>query len=204
MSFLPSPDGSATACRACPALIEGGVSSLVAVCAHDAVAVYDVTKNTPCALASGLHYAALTDAAWAADASLLIVASADGYLSFLRFEPGDLGAKCAAPPRVPLPAGLDDLPRAPPSQPKVDGDVVLVGVTPAPPQAPSTPGGAPPTSPAGSAKKKKRIAPTLLAPPTPVKSPAKSPAKEPAPEPTEAPPAKKKKRIAPTLLQPVP
>ena len=163
--------------------------------------MYDVSSNTPCALASGLHYAALTDAAWAADASLLIVASADGYLSFLRFEPGDLGAKCAAPPRVPLPAGLDDLPRAPPA-PQKDDDVVLVGVTPAPPQAPSTPGGAPPASPAGSAKKKKRIAPTLLAPPTPVKSPAKSPAKEPAPE--EAPPAKKKKRIAPTLLQPVP
>ena len=205
VSFLPSPDGSATACRACPALVDGGVSSLVAVCAHDAVAVYDVSSNTPCALASGLHYAALTDAAWAADASLLVVASADGYLSFLRFEPGDLGAKCAAPPRVPLPAGLDDLPRAPPSQPKVDDDVVLVGVTPAPPQAPSTPGGAaPPASPAGSAKKKKRIAPTLLAPPTPVKSPAKSPAKEPAPEADAAPPAKKKKRIAPTLLQPVP
>ena len=55
---------------------------------------------------------------------------------------------------------------------------MLVGVTPAPPQAPSTPGGARAirASPAGSAKKKKRIAPTLLAPPTPVKSPAKSPA----------------------------
>ena len=200
VSFLPSPDGSATACRACPALIEGRTSSLVAVCAHDAVAVYDVAKNTPCAVAQGLHYAALTDAAWAADASLLIVASADGYLSFIRFEAGDLGETCVAPERVPPPAGLDDLRRRPPP-PKADDEVVLLGVTP----APATPGGeAPPASPAGSAKKKKRIAPTLLSPPTPVKSPQKGAAPAPADAAADAPPAKKKKRIAPTLLSTVP
>ena len=210
VSFLPSPDGlPATACRGVPPpLSERWLSSLVAVCAPDAVAVYDVSSNTPCALS---RRACTTPRAHGRGPGRRRVAPDRRVgrrlpVLFTVSASRGFGAKCAAPPRVPLPAGLDDLPRAPPAAAKVDDDVVLVGVTPARPQAPSTPGGAaPPAPPRGERQEEEaRIAPTLLAPPTPVKSPAKSPAKEPAPEPTEAPPAKKKKRIAPALLSAVP
>ncbi|KAH8072273.1 hypothetical protein JL721_3537 [Aureococcus anophagefferens] len=70
-----------------------------ALLCHDAFAVHDVRSGRPLAVGAGGHYAALTDGAWAPDGSALILASADGYLSFARFDPGELGER-AAPGRA--------------------------------------------------------------------------------------------------------
>ena len=192
-AFLASPEGACGGARACPALFrrgDGPPRALVALLCHDAFAVHDVRSGRPLAVGAGGHYAALTDGAWAPDGSALILASADGYLSFARFDPGELGERVDAP----RPAAAAE-PAAPPANDEAAPGTPHAAPAAAAPPRPET-GDA-----AASPKKKKRIAPTLLAPPTP-KSPAPEPAPEPAaPAPAEpdAPP-KKKKRIAPTLL----
>ena len=57
----------------------------------DAVTVYDTCSSDPLAVITGLHYAAITDLAWAPDGSLLAISSSDGYCSFVSFEDGELG-----------------------------------------------------------------------------------------------------------------
>lgn len=65
--------------------------SLFAVLTYDSVIIYDTFHNHPLALARGLHYAGLTDAAWSSDGRTLFVTSSDGYISILSFMEGELG-----------------------------------------------------------------------------------------------------------------
>lgn len=65
--------------------------SLFAVLTNDSVIIYDTFHNQPLALARGLHYAGLTDAAWSSDGRTLFVTSSDGYISILSFMEGELG-----------------------------------------------------------------------------------------------------------------
>ena len=58
---------------------------------------YDTHHNRPIAMARGLHYAGLTDAAWSADGRTLFVTSSDGYISILSFGLGELGNVYVAP-----------------------------------------------------------------------------------------------------------
>ena len=76
---------------------------LFAVCTTDTVTVYDTSEPTPVAFVGGLHYAAITDAAWSPDGATLVVSSSDGYCSVLKFEEGELGRRLSvaeAPERV--------------------------------------------------------------------------------------------------------
>ena len=102
-AFLPAPDGPATAVRALGTRVGGG--SFFAVCFQHAVCVYKSEKGkaTPVVLAGGLHRAAINDVAWARDASLLIIASSDGYLSLVKFRPGELGPLDEPLPAIPDP-----------------------------------------------------------------------------------------------------
>lgn len=65
--------------------------SVFAVLTAEDVLVYDTYHNRPLAMARGLHYAGLTDAAWSSDGRTLIVTSSDGYASVLSFADGELG-----------------------------------------------------------------------------------------------------------------
>lgn len=71
--------------------------SIFAVLTADTVLIYDTHHNTPLAMARGLHYAGLTDAAWSNDGRTLFVTSSDGYVSILSFGNGELGEVYEAP-----------------------------------------------------------------------------------------------------------
>mmetsp|Transcript_7456 Transcript_7456/g.11143 ORF Transcript_7456/g.11143 Transcript_7456/m.11143 type:complete len:519 (+) Transcript_7456:75-1631(+) len=106
VAYLPAPDGPAAAVRACPTLFGEEMARCFAVCFSDSVCVYQVPTSPfaahPLLLTRGLHRARLTDVAWARDASMLIIASSDGYLSFLHFEPDEFGKRQPLAP-IPLP-----------------------------------------------------------------------------------------------------
>jgi chromatin assembly factor 1 subunit B len=65
--------------------------SIFAVLTIDTILIYDTIHDQPLAMARGLHYASLTDAAWSADGMTLFVTSSDGYVSILSFANGELG-----------------------------------------------------------------------------------------------------------------
>mmetsp|Transcript_31338 Transcript_31338/g.56774 ORF Transcript_31338/g.56774 Transcript_31338/m.56774 type:complete len:746 (+) Transcript_31338:168-2405(+) len=71
--------------------------SIFAVLTADTVLLYDTHHNHPLAMARGLHYAGLTDAAWSTDGRTLFVTSSDGYVSILSFGDGELGEVYVAP-----------------------------------------------------------------------------------------------------------
>lgn len=71
--------------------------SVFAVLTTDSVVIYDTHHDRPLALARGLHYAGLTDAAWSGDGRTLFVTSSDGYVSILSFGTGELGDAYSAP-----------------------------------------------------------------------------------------------------------
>ena len=71
--------------------------SIFAVLTSDTVLIYDTHHNQPLAMASGLHFAPLTDAAWSNDGKTLFVTSSDGYISILSFGKGELGEVYEAP-----------------------------------------------------------------------------------------------------------
>ena len=67
-----------------------------AVATMDSVVFYDSVSSQAFAVVSALHMAAITDIAWAHDASYVMVSSHDGYCSTITFENDELG--------TPLPA----------------------------------------------------------------------------------------------------
>eukprot|EP00584_Thalassiosira_punctigera_P000770 CAMPEP_0172531222 /NCGR_PEP_ID=MMETSP1067-20121228/4711_1 /TAXON_ID=265564 ORGANISM="Thalassiosira punctigera, Strain Tpunct2005C2" /NCGR_SAMPLE_ID=MMETSP1067 /ASSEMBLY_ACC=CAM_ASM_000444 /LENGTH=727 /DNA_ID=CAMNT_0013315579 /DNA_START=123 /DNA_END=2306 /DNA_ORIENTATION=+ len=71
--------------------------SVFAVLTADTVLIYDTHHDRPLAMARGLHYAGLTDAAWSADGRTLFVTSSDGYVSILSFGVGELGEVYLSP-----------------------------------------------------------------------------------------------------------
>ena len=50
-----------------------------------------VQKSTPVALLCGLHFSTITDMAWSADGTHLMIASRDGYCTVVQFEEAELG-----------------------------------------------------------------------------------------------------------------
>ena len=65
---------------------------IFAVATMDSVMIMDTQHLSPLALVGGVHWAAITDLAWAADGRKLVVSSSDGYCSVVLFEEGELGA----------------------------------------------------------------------------------------------------------------
>ena len=57
----------------------------------NSVFVYDTQHIHPIVRISGCHLATINDASWSPDGNTLVMCSSDGYVSFVRFEPGELG-----------------------------------------------------------------------------------------------------------------
>lgn len=108
--YLPSPQKASVAVRCCPILFElrqeNGVKGdentvkslfklpyrmVFAVATLDSVLLYDTQQVAPFAFIGNIHYAALTDATWSHDGSMLVVSSSDGYCSIIHFKGGELG-----------------------------------------------------------------------------------------------------------------
>uniref|UniRef100_A0A914V5U3 Chromatin assembly factor 1 subunit B n=1 Tax=Plectus sambesii TaxID=2011161 RepID=A0A914V5U3_9BILA len=88
-----------------------------ALLTKDSVLLYDSQHALPFAFVDSIHYSNLTDIAWSPDGRVLLVSSTDGYCSFIRFDPNELGqraVKIATPPPSPLP-----LPSKTPNRPRV-------------------------------------------------------------------------------------
>ncbi|GAX74420.1 hypothetical protein CEUSTIGMA_g1869.t1 [Chlamydomonas eustigma] len=64
---------------------------VLAVATMDSVLLYETETFSLLCVLGGLHLAAITDLAWAPDASTLAVSSRDGFCSLATFEPGELG-----------------------------------------------------------------------------------------------------------------
>ena len=86
-------------CNVSKALIDLPYRMVFAVTTLDEVMVYD-TQGGLISVFKNLHLASLTDLSWSSDGSRIVIASSDGYLSFVTFAEGELG--------VPLPE--DELP----------------------------------------------------------------------------------------------
>eukprot|EP00559_Dactyliosolen_fragilissimus_P009518 CAMPEP_0184863634 /NCGR_PEP_ID=MMETSP0580-20130426/11985_1 /TAXON_ID=1118495 /ORGANISM="Dactyliosolen fragilissimus" /LENGTH=821 /DNA_ID=CAMNT_0027362083 /DNA_START=77 /DNA_END=2542 /DNA_ORIENTATION=- len=150
--------------------------SIFAVLTLDTILIYDTFQAKPICIAKGLHYAGLTDCTWSSDGLKLFVTSTDGYISILSFGPNELGfplkknqpasAKINSPSKPPLPTST-----LPPCEP---GNLALV----APPK-----------------KKARKIAPTLISPPS------KSDIPEASTNKTDISVNSNRKRITPSLVQ---
>lgn len=71
--------------------------SVFAVLTLDEVLIYDTHQTDPLLVAPARHYAALTDATWSADGSVLAVSSSDGYVTLLNLSEKDLGGPPLGP-----------------------------------------------------------------------------------------------------------
>lgn len=64
---------------------------IFAVLTLAAIYLYDTQHPHPLLRIAGAHFAAINDAAWSSDGLMLVVCSTDGYLTFVRFQEGELG-----------------------------------------------------------------------------------------------------------------
>jgi hypothetical protein len=64
-----------------------------AVATLDSLFIYDTQHSSPIVVVAGLHYAAITDIAWSADAQYVAVSSQDGYCSLFSFTDAELGVQ---------------------------------------------------------------------------------------------------------------
>ncbi|KGN48363.1 chromatin assembly factor 1 subunit FAS2 [Cucumis sativus] len=64
---------------------------IFAVATLNSLYIYDTESAVPLAIMAGLHYAAITDVAWSADAHYLALSSQDGYCTLVEFENDELG-----------------------------------------------------------------------------------------------------------------
>jgi len=72
-------------------LLDGSYRMVFAVATMSAVLVYDTQHMHPIAHCAGMHCANINDIAWSADGRMLVCASSDGYVSFIRFKEGVMG-----------------------------------------------------------------------------------------------------------------
>ncbi|KAN0033973.1 hypothetical protein ACTFIV_000452 [Dictyostelium citrinum] len=65
---------------------------IFAISSQDTVAIYDTQKtDKPISIVSNLHYSSITDVSWSSDGSILLIASSDGFCSYVSFAPNELG-----------------------------------------------------------------------------------------------------------------
>ena len=144
----------------------------------DSVLVYDTYHNKPLAVVKGIHYCQLVDATWTSDGHTLIVCSSDGYVSLIRFAPGELGQ-------------VYEKPTAAAAATEQGSSAATTGVAAASSEA--TTGVSSTASAVGSTSTK----PALPLPPQPHDAGApRLPPCEPGPAAVEAPPAKRSKVAA--------
>lgn len=68
---------------------------IFAVATLNSLYIYDTESVVPLVIMAGLHYAAITDVAWSADAHYLALSSQDGYCTLVEFENDELGSPLA-------------------------------------------------------------------------------------------------------------
>ena len=64
---------------------------MFAIATEDSVFIYDTQNLTPFAFTTGIHYSNLSDISWSQGGSLLIIASIDGFCTFVSFKENELG-----------------------------------------------------------------------------------------------------------------
>ncbi len=64
---------------------------MFAIATEDSVFIYDTQNLKPFAYTMGIHYSNLSDISWSSDGSLLIIASIDGFCTFISFKENELG-----------------------------------------------------------------------------------------------------------------
>lgn len=62
-----------------------------AVATLTSIYVYDTEHIHPIAALQDAHYSTLTDLSWSSDGNILAISSADGYVSLIQFDNGELG-----------------------------------------------------------------------------------------------------------------
>lgn len=62
-----------------------------AVATHDSIILYNTQDLKPMGLVTNLHYSSITDCTWDLNGETLIISSADGFCSFVRFKKGAFG-----------------------------------------------------------------------------------------------------------------
>ena len=92
---------AALAIRFCPVVFQSqnaevlnnlGSRYVWAVACKDSVIIYNSDQSSPVGAVTNPHYSSISDVAWFEE-SLLAVSSIDGYVSFIRFETGELGER---------------------------------------------------------------------------------------------------------------
>ncbi len=71
-----------------------------AVASTRTVMIYDTEQMYPIALIKNIHCLSITDLSWSNDGLCLCVSSTDGYCTFIRFLPGELGRVLSGDDRV--------------------------------------------------------------------------------------------------------
>lgn len=97
-SLSPKNSSTLAACSSSGSPASLPYKSIFCVLTNDSVLIYDTHHDVPLSVVRGLHYSNLADATWSQDGHSLLVCSTDGYLSILRFAPGELG-KVYTPPQ---------------------------------------------------------------------------------------------------------
>lgn len=158
---------------------------IIAIATIKSVFLYDTEQQYPVATMCNAHYDRLTDLAWSADGTQLIISSIDGYCSVIVFGPDELGEPLADPtPAAPVAAapaagagagaGAGTPTAAPAASPPAPAAPVVHTLKPRPAPAPApktvnvlTPRRAAPAgaSPPGASNPKKRPLPVEEAAP---------------------------------------
>ena len=165
--------------------------SVFAVLTLDEVLIYDTHQTDPLLVAPARHYAALTDATWSADGSVLAVSSSDGYVTLLNLSEKDLGGPPLGPEAL---AAM--LPKIQVKETKKAAATAAAATTAA---AGAVVAAAAAAQSEGGAATPKAVAEA----PVPVAATANGAAPAPAAASSDAPPAQqptKKRRIAPMLI----
>ena len=81
---------------------------IFAIATADIVFLYDTEQLAPFATVANLHYAAITDLTWSADAKMLAITSQDGYCSMVAFNQGELGVVSTTMPPLMMEAPVEE------------------------------------------------------------------------------------------------
>jgi chromatin assembly factor 1 subunit B len=150
---------SASRSTSSPSAVSLPYKSIFCVLTNDSVLIYDTHHDVPLSVVRGLHYSNLADATWSQDGHSLIVCSTDGYLSILRFAPGELGKVYTPPPLPPVPI-----------ETAVTTTTTVSNTTPVAALGVSTNGGNVVSAANSSSRSNSTVPPTMMVRPKPKKS----------------------------------
>jgi chromatin assembly factor 1 subunit B len=74
-----------------PKLFSLSYRYVFAIATEDSVFIYDTQNLDPFAFTTGIHYSNLSDLSWSSDGQMLMIASIDGFCTFVSFKENELG-----------------------------------------------------------------------------------------------------------------